>query len=78
MKTFSIRHCVVWCAIAALSFVVLFMAQSALAANTKSISLNGSNQYLHAADSASLSITGDMTIEFWAKFDDFHEGTNSI
>lgn len=56
-------------------FAALFIAQPAFAANSNSISLNGSNQYLYAADSASLSITGDMTIEFWAKFDNFYTGT---
>lgn len=38
-------------------------------ANTKSLSLNGSSQYAYAADSASLSITGDISLEAWIKLD---------
>src|SRR3990167_8129530 len=38
--------------------------------NTYSLSLNGTTQYATAADSASLSITGDITIEGYFKIDD--------
>ncbi|MEK7554834.1 MAG: LamG-like jellyroll fold domain-containing protein, partial [Patescibacteria group bacterium] len=38
--------------------------------NSHSIDLeDSSNQYLSASDSASLSVTGDMTIELWAKLE---------
>jgi len=38
--------------------------------NTHAIALNGTNQYLQAPNSGSLSITGNvMTIEAWVKFD---------
>ncbi len=40
--------------------------------NSHSIGLNGIDDYLSVADSSSLSITGDLTIEFWAKFDSFN------
>jgi hypothetical protein len=48
----------------------LFFAynNTVLAANTYSLDFeSGSSQHAYAADSASLSITGDMTIEFWVK-----------
>src|SRR3990167_8599539 len=38
--------------------------------NTHSLVLNGTTQYATAADSASLSITGDITIEGYFKIDD--------
>lgn len=37
--------------------------------NTHSLSLNGSSQYASRADTASLSITGDFTIEAWCYLD---------
>ncbi|MEX0931930.1 MAG: LamG domain-containing protein [Candidatus Paceibacterota bacterium] len=40
--------------------------------NTHSIALDGVDDYLSAPDSNSLSITGDLTIEFWVKFDSFN------
>lgn len=39
-----------------------------LAVNTYSASFNGTTQYLYAADSASLSITGTLTLEAWIYF----------
>ncbi|MBI2639308.1 MAG: LamG domain-containing protein [Candidatus Sungbacteria bacterium] len=42
----------------------------AYAGNTYSIDLeSGSSQYLTAADSASLSVTGNLTLETWVKFE---------
>lgn len=38
-----------------------------MATNSHAIAINGSNQYLNANDSASLSFTGNFTIEFWIK-----------
>ena len=56
-----------------------FCHKQETACNTKSISLNGSSQYLTAADNASLSFTGDHTFEVWIKlnttnFPDQHVG----
>ena len=46
--------------------VVTVGLRKADAANTHSIDLeSGSSQYLFAADSASLSVTGSMTVEAW-------------
>ena len=38
----------------------------------------GSSQYLYAADSASLSITGNMTIEAWVNFESFSSNTMTV
>ncbi len=42
-------------------------AQGGVPQNTASLVLNGTTQYAHAADSASLSITGDLTLEAYFK-----------
>lgn len=48
-------------------------------ANTHSLDLeSGSSQYAAAADSASLSITGNMTIECWLQFESFSSNTMTI
>lgn len=48
-------------------------------ANTHSLDLeSGSSQYAAAADSASTSITGNMTIEAWVKFESFSSNTMTI
>lgn len=47
---------------------VLFSVQNANAVNTYTTSLNGTTQYWSVADSASLSITGNLTMEAWVKF----------
>lgn len=39
------------------------------AASTEAVDLNGTTAYLWAADSTSLSITGDMTVEAWVQYD---------
>lgn len=47
-------------------------------ANTNSIDLElASSQYLSAADSASLSISGDMTIEAWIKLESLPDGSGA-
>src|SRR3990167_6943724 len=46
--------------------------------NTHSLILNGTTQYATAADSASLSITSDITIEGWYKIDDLPAAGSSI
>lgn len=51
-------------------FSVLFPSNKVEAANTYSVDLErSSSQYLSVADSAVLSITGNMTIEAWIKFE---------
>ncbi len=78
MELISIRNRIVWLVITACSFAALFIAQPAFAANTKSISFDDTDEYLYTPDSASLSITGDMTVEMWVKFNDFSETWDGI
>lgn len=52
--------------------IVYVITPIALALNSHSFNINGSTQYLASPDSSSLSITGDLTIEMWAKFDSFN------
>lgn len=48
-------------------------------ANTRSIDLEASSsQYLSAADSASLSVTGDFTLEGWVKFESLPADGNDM
>lgn len=54
-----------------LSLIFLLWAIPVFGANTHSIDLErGSGQYLWAADSVSVSVEGDITIEAWVKIDD--------
>ena len=48
--------------------LALLLASTVYAANSHSADLeSGSSQFFHAADSASTSQTGDMTLEAWIK-----------
>src|SRR3990167_8813372 len=48
------------------------------AQSTEAVDLSGSSQYLYAADSTSLSITGDLTIEGWVKLDVVNQSRNFV
>jgi hypothetical protein len=64
--------------ICAALLVALFISPlTATALNTYSIDLEkDSNQYLSVADSAALSITGDITVEAWIKAESMEDGTS--
>lgn len=48
------------------------------AQSTEAVALSGSSQYLYAADSATLSITGDLTIEGWVRLDTVNQSINFV
>ncbi len=54
-------------ALTATILIFLFLAYPIFGANTYSITLDGTDQCLYRADTASLSVTGNLTIEMWVK-----------
>jgi hypothetical protein len=63
----------------AVATVFVFEAQSAHALNSHSIDLeSGSSQYLSASDASAFDITGDLTMEAWAKFESLPSSGNTV